>query len=344
MLLLYLRGLYRTRLRALVLDGVVPVVSAVSVGGDGGRDARPVRQRARARARSTGCARGCSRWSASALGRIALSLAQRWARSAPPGGQAGADHGRRLVGAQVARRLESHPEYGLRPIGFLDDDPRSVAEVGGRDVPVLGTVEDLDETVERTGVAQPDRRLLLGRRRPRQPPDPALPGARASRSRWCRGCSTRSTTASATTRSGGLPLLSLHERRPEGLQFAIKHALRPRLRAALLLVLLSPVIACVGAGRARSARPGRSLFRQRRVGRDGKVFDLYKFRSMRADPDAGAEPSRRGRRPRSSFLLGRRHRARRRRGRRPAHRASGASCAAPRSTSCRSCSTCCAAR
>src|SRR5580700_4845208 len=31
MLLLYLRGLYRTRLRALVLDGVVPVVSAVSI-------------------------------------------------------------------------------------------------------------------------------------------------------------------------------------------------------------------------------------------------------------------------------------------------------------------------
>jgi hypothetical protein len=30
-LLFYLRGLYRTRLRALVLDGVVPVVSAVSV-------------------------------------------------------------------------------------------------------------------------------------------------------------------------------------------------------------------------------------------------------------------------------------------------------------------------
>ena len=31
MLLLYLRGLYRTRLRALVLDGVVPVISAVSI-------------------------------------------------------------------------------------------------------------------------------------------------------------------------------------------------------------------------------------------------------------------------------------------------------------------------
>lgn len=31
LLLFYLRGLYRTRLRALVLDGVIPVLSAVSV-------------------------------------------------------------------------------------------------------------------------------------------------------------------------------------------------------------------------------------------------------------------------------------------------------------------------
>ena len=31
MVLFHLRGLYRTRLRALVLDGVVPVVSGVSV-------------------------------------------------------------------------------------------------------------------------------------------------------------------------------------------------------------------------------------------------------------------------------------------------------------------------
>ena len=83
-----------------------------------------------------------------------------------------------VVGAQVARRLESHPEYGLVPVGFLDEDPRSVAEVGGRDVPVLGTVEDLDETVAQHGREEPDRGLLLRRRRARQPPDPALPGAR----------------------------------------------------------------------------------------------------------------------------------------------------------------------
>ena len=86
------------------------------------------------------------------LGRVVMSFAQRWARARHLVGKSVLIMGAGVVGAQVARRLESHPEYGLFPIGFLDEDPRSVAEVGGRDVPVLGTIEDLDETIERTGV------------------------------------------------------------------------------------------------------------------------------------------------------------------------------------------------
>ncbi|HEY1450898.1 MAG TPA: sugar transferase, partial [Solirubrobacteraceae bacterium] len=72
-----------------------------------------------------------------------------------------------------------------------------------------------------------------------------------------------------------------------GLQFAIKHAL-DRVLALILLILLSPVIA--GAALAvRLSSPGPILFRQRRVGRDGKVFDFYKFRSMRPAPE-GEQP------------------------------------------------------
>ena len=92
-----------------------------------------------ARARASGCAPGCSRWSASGSAASRCRFAQRWARARRLVGKPVLIMGAGVVGAQVARRLESHPEYGLAPVGFLDEDPRSVAEVGGRDVPVLGT-------------------------------------------------------------------------------------------------------------------------------------------------------------------------------------------------------------
>jgi exopolysaccharide biosynthesis polyprenyl glycosylphosphotransferase len=186
-----------------------------------------------------------------------------------------------MVGAQVARRLESHPEYGLAPIGFLDEDPRSVAEVGGRDVPVLGTIEDLDETVAHTGV----RNLIVA--------FSSVTDARVSR--LIQRCQELGVDVSVVPRMfdtindrvsydtvGGLPLLSFTSVSPDGSQFAVKHAL-DRALALVLLIVLSPLLALAGLA-VRLSSPGPMFFRQRRVGRDGKVFDFYKFRSMREAP------------------------------------------------------------
>jgi exopolysaccharide biosynthesis polyprenyl glycosylphosphotransferase len=272
-----LRGLYRTRLRALVLDGVVPVLSAISVGamavavlGEFLNDQVPSQ---------SDWLRG---WAFSLLfvgfGRMLLSLGQRRARARRLVGKPVLIMGAGVVGAQVARRLESHPEYGLAPIGFLDEEPRSVAEVGGRDVPVLGTIEDLDDTVARTGV----RHLIVA--------FSSVADARVSR--LIQRCQELGVEVSVVPRMfdtindrvrydtvGGLPLLSFSAVNPKGFQFATKHAL-DRVLAAVLVVLFSPVIA-LAALAVRLSSPGPALFRQRRVGRDGKVFDFYKFRSMR---------------------------------------------------------------
>jgi len=83
---------------------------------------------------------------------------------------------------------------------------------------------------------------------------------------------------------GGLPLLSFSTVDPNGLQFAVKHAM-DRVVAVTLLILLSPLL-LLAALAVRLSSPGPVFFKQRRVGRDGKVFDFYKFRSMRVQPGA----------------------------------------------------------
>ncbi len=50
------------------------------------------------------------------------------------------------AGVMIAREMSRHPEAGLEPIGFLDDDPskRRSFFIG---LPVLGTIDDLPDTV-----------------------------------------------------------------------------------------------------------------------------------------------------------------------------------------------------
>ena len=60
-----------------------------------------------------------------------------------------------------------------------------------------------------------------------------------------------------------------------------KYAL-DRIAAACLLFVLAPLLIAI-AGAVRLGSPGPVLFRQRRVSKDGELFDLLKFRSMRVD-------------------------------------------------------------
>ncbi|HXM86974.1 MAG TPA: exopolysaccharide biosynthesis polyprenyl glycosylphosphotransferase [Solirubrobacteraceae bacterium] len=285
MLLFYLRGLYRTRLRALVLDGIVPVISAVSIGAMAAA-VLGLFINGSAPTQSTTVRMWLFALLGVGFGRIALSSAQRLARARRLVGKPVLIMGAGVVGAQVARRLQTHPEYGLAPVGFLDEEPRSIAEVGGRDLPVLGTVEDLDTTVAHTGV----RNLIV-----------AFSSVADERvSRLIQRCQELGVEVSVVPRMfdtinnrvgydtvGGLPLMSFTMVDPRGAQFAIKHAF-DRVFALILLVVLSPLLV-VSALAVRLSSSGPVLFRQRRVGRDGKAFDLYKFRSMRIQGEQAAD-------------------------------------------------------
>jgi exopolysaccharide biosynthesis polyprenyl glycosylphosphotransferase len=90
-----------------------------------------------------------------------------------------------------------------------------------------------------------------------------------------------------TEHLGALPLVALSPANPRGWQFAVKYAF-DRVFAALGLLIVAPLLAATAlAILVSSGRP--LLFRQPRVGRDGHVFDMLKFRTMRGTPEAGGE-------------------------------------------------------
>ena len=82
---------------------------------------------------------------------------------------------------------------------------------------------------------------------------------------------------------GGLPLLHVSRLELRGFRRVTK-AVFDRVGAALMLLLIAPVLAVV-AVTVKASGPGPVLFRQRRVGIEGRVFPMLKFRTM----ETGAE-------------------------------------------------------
>ncbi|WP_283139132.1 sugar transferase [Rhizohabitans arisaemae] len=81
----------------------------------------------------------------------------------------------------------------------------------------------------------------------------------------------------------GLPLLHVEHPELEGARQVIK-GVYDRLVAAFALILLSPVFAIIST-MIRAGSPGPAFFRQTRVGKDGAIFDVYKFRTMVVDAE-----------------------------------------------------------
>ncbi|MEV4566874.1 sugar transferase [Nonomuraea sp. NPDC049419] len=77
----------------------------------------------------------------------------------------------------------------------------------------------------------------------------------------------------------GMPLLHVEHPELAGARQLVKNVF-DRLVALALLVLLAPLLAGLAVA-VRATSPGPALFRQTRVGRDGRLFTIVKFRTMR---------------------------------------------------------------
>ena len=189
------------------------------------------------------------------------------------------------VGRLVAARLQAEPGLGLRPIGFLDKEPLDGTE-GGPVLPVFGASWDLEQTVHdqrvdavvvafstaphHVGLSIVHRCWEMGVQVILVPRLFEVQGVRAQ-----------------SEHIGGLPLVALNPADPRSWQLRARYAL-DRVVAAAGLLVLSPLLGALAlAVRVQMGRP--VLFRQARMGRDGQVFDMLKFRTMAGDPGTGGE-------------------------------------------------------
>ncbi|MGL5928466.1 MAG: sugar transferase [Dermatophilaceae bacterium] len=84
-------------------------------------------------------------------------------------------------------------------------------------------------------------------------------------------------------RASGLPMLHVERPVSSGMKYGAK-LVADRVVALGALLLVAPVLLAVVIA-VRSDSPGPVLFRQRRVGEEGRVFTMLKFRTMCADAD-----------------------------------------------------------
>jgi exopolysaccharide biosynthesis polyprenyl glycosylphosphotransferase len=190
-----------------------------------------------------------------------------------------------LVGAgeiarSIMRAVVARPDLGYQIVGFVDDDA-SKTEIGR--YPTLGTTDVLPDVITSHNIDQ----VII-----------TLPWMSHRKIiRIMRQCERRQTkvriipdlfqmTLSKVVMENldGIPLIGITEPALHSWQILLKRVMDV-IVSVLGLAFLSPILGLVALA-IRIDSPGPIIFKQIRVGREGRRFTCYKFRSMAVDAEA----------------------------------------------------------
>ena len=186
-----------------------------------------------------------------------------------------------VTGVEIAEQLLKRPELGFAAMGFVDEQMEPGTIVGG--LPVLGCIAEMAEIIAKS---RPDRIVVnLAERRLALPVDMLL-DLRFSGIRIEEAASLYEATFGRVTTRRLRPsqLIFSGELGPRRWNMQLQ-TMYSFVIALVALIIAAPIMLLVAIAVRLTSR-GPILFRQTRVGFNGDVFTVYKFRSMTVDAEA----------------------------------------------------------
>ncbi len=189
------------------------------------------------------------------------------------------------VGRRVMRTIVARPDLGYNIVGYIDDNPEKGEGTIGR-IQGLGPLSNLphiinDVALDEVIITLPwnvHRRILSVLRECER---------RKIEARIVPDIFQLSLSQVEVSDLGGVPLVSVQEMAFNHTALVFKRGF-DIVVALLGLVFGAPVLALIALA-IRLDSPGPAIFKQERVGQDGRHFTIYKFRSMRRGADKEKE-------------------------------------------------------
>lgn len=182
------------------------------------------------------------------------------------------------LGEDLAERIQHHRNLGLTLVGFLDDDPAK-HEAGG---PLLGSLQEAREIVRQQAVD--DVVMALPRRAYERVNELVAVLHDLPVKIWIIPDYFALAMHRATMDElAGLPMLDLRAPALNEYQRTLKRVFDLVITSITLPITL-PLMGLI-ALLVRIDSPGPALFRQKRVGENGRVFEMLKFRTMVRNAD-----------------------------------------------------------
>ncbi len=188
------------------------------------------------------------------------------------------------IATELARLLRRYPQYGLHFTGFID--VASTTHEHAESQPLIGHLDELEEMIRLTrcevvliaDVECGDEELLRIAR---------LPGVAACDLWVVPRLREFHSRHGLPDHIGAIGVTRVTPPSLTGPRFAVKRAF-DILAAAVALAVLSPLLLVCALATRIEGGPG-VLFRQERVGRYGRPFQLLKFRSMRPEDETESQ-------------------------------------------------------